>query len=221
MRCLCAGAACVLLLAFLAAHLSAAVPRPLPQTDVVAQLNARWQGRNFYLRGFPAVDQYKTNERGLPLKRLASESWTEAGIHVTDVLQRRSQLLIRGTRVFFVYDAAQKRWRANLTPDKEQVEIAVTPIPTDIQALQAGLFLSGDSELYASAPQEWKPFLSGASPNEIESAFGATGGFVPADKDPAIQIVPHVLHTTFPKIQRNRRQNQIAGHCDCCRVTRR
>jgi len=201
-----------LLLAFLAAILSAAAPRPLPQTDVVAQLKARWQDKNFYLRGFPASDHYQTDDRGLPLKPLASESWTEAGIHVTGVHRKGSTLRVDGDRVFFVYDLAHKRWRARLVPDGERVQIDVSPIPADLDALQSGLFLTGNTELYANVPEEWKPVLSGASHDEILAAFTAGAGVAPVPKDPSKRIAPKSLYAPDPDFTGIAHKSELQGN---------
>jgi TonB family protein len=178
--------------------LAAALAAPAasrPQTDIAAQLEAHWKNKNFYLRGFPASDHWQTDDRGLPIKPLAIESWTEAGIHVTNVHRKGSQLRVEGDRVFFVYDLDHKRWRARLVPDDERIEIDVSPIPTDLDALQSGLFLTGNSELYANVPDEWKPVLSGANHDAILAAFTAAAGVAPLDK---VRIPPKQLYVPDP-----------------------
>ena len=156
-----------------------ATPRPLPQADVAAQLKARWQGKDFYLRGFPASDHWQTDDRGRPLTPLSPEAWTLAGIHVDNVRRKGSELRIDGTRVFYTFDGDHHTWLATIAPNSERIEIDVTRLPTDLDALQSGLFLTSISELSANVPEEWRPVLAGATQDEIFNMFVVAAGLDP------------------------------------------
>ncbi|HXR97989.1 MAG TPA: energy transducer TonB [Terriglobales bacterium] len=193
----------------LAAALSVPAPQhPLPQADVAAQLKARWQGKTFYLRGFPASDRWRTDDRGRPLTPLPPESWTLAGIHVDNVRRKGSELRIDGTRVFYTFDGDHHTWLATIAPDSERIEIDVAS-PVDLDALQSGLFLTSLSELSANVPDEWKPVLSGASQDEILNMFIVAAGLDP--NAPAAGAFPKKLNEVDPQYSDAARQLRLQG----------
>jgi|GEM_PF-5867821 len=142
---------------------SLAASNPL-QTD----LESRWVGNVFFLRGFPSDNLIRTDATGKPLSPEHAGPWTLASIEVLDVKISKHDIRIDGERVAQVYDLPSHSWQARpLHGSDFAVKIQVrieNPAQLDANALQAALFYKDADEVSRSLPEYWRDFVANQPP---------------------------------------------------------
>lgn len=130
-----------------------------------AELESKYVGKVFTLRGFYANDHLHFDSRGNPLGNVHPGSWTTSLIAVRHVKVSADKVELKGSRFEEIYGSKQSKF----VPMQTKLDVtlvvnrdaAAQPDDAVLSAVDH-LFLGANERLVDVAPDYWKAVLSGA-----------------------------------------------------------
>ncbi|HET9178606.1 MAG TPA: energy transducer TonB [Terriglobia bacterium] len=142
-----------------------AVAAPLRAADrqlIASLLEKAYKGQNMVLRTSNSGTMLRYSADGRLIKGGQPGPWTlDADIQCTGVELKRNDLVIKGKRLYFVYDKKLQALRPYFGPDID-VEIAIGHDSPSISALQQAIgkvFVTGSENSVLLVPDYWKDYL--------------------------------------------------------------
>ncbi len=177
--------------------------------DLQKHLQERFLKKVFMIRNFYGGDHLTFNSQGNLLqgdRTIGYEGcWSAAQIEVRKLEVKKDKLILRGPRVFGVYDM-QKRQISPLATERQevQVEVQLDPAQIDEESLSGILtkiFLTREDDLGKLIPDVWMAKdTTGTLQNPI-SAFSKENGFTAAKP----------IHTPDPEYSEEARKAKYQG----------
>ncbi|HEX5413621.1 MAG TPA: energy transducer TonB [Terriglobia bacterium] len=142
-----------------------AIAAPLRAADrqlIGSLFEKAYKGKNMVLRTFNSGATVRYSPDGRLIKGGQPGPWTlDADIRCTGVEFKRKDLVIKGKRLYFLYDKKLQALRPYLGPDIN-VEIAIGHDSPSLSALQqaiAEVFVTGTENPVLLMPDYWKDYL--------------------------------------------------------------
>lgn len=168
------------------------------------------------LRTFNSGATVRYSGGGRVLKGSQPGPWTlDADIHCTGVDLKRNDLVIKGNRLYFVYDKSQQSLRPYLGP-AVRIEIDIGGEPLSLSTLQQAIgkvFVTGSENPELLVPDYWKDYLlhptrqAAAPPPEQMSAvpLASVQKLTGEIKHPALPW--YSIHDAEPAADAGKKQN--------------
>jgi len=142
------------------------------QTSVVAdQLDSKFKGEIFLLRGFYSGDQLEYDQNGVLRSTATQEPWTLAHVEITKLTLTPQSIVILGNRMGTLYKNGKPGF---VKVGKVKIEVTRSNLDADkketLDQVIGRIFIESEEDLRPLLPEYWQSYLAG---NDLKSRSAA------------------------------------------------